>query len=101
MVESLEVASGVTRTATLNEYAQRGLDSGKQPVVIPTVQMSGKVEPHIGSYVTGDQVRVRASYGLLNIDATYRITAWTVALNTAGSELVQMTLAPLEAFSNA
>lgn len=101
MVESLYVASGVTRSDTMNEFAQRGLDLGKQPVVIPTVQLDGGVEPHIGSYVTGDQVRVRASYGLLNIDDTYRITSWGVSVSQVGSENVNLTLAPLEAFSNA
>lgn len=101
MVEHLHVANDVKRTTTLDDYAQRGLDLGKQPVVIPTVQLDGSVEPHIGSYITGDQVRVRASYGLLNIDATYRITSWTVNVADVGSETINLTLAPLEVFSNA
>ena len=101
MVENLYAANDVKNTATLDDYAQRGLDLGKQPVVIPTVQLDGNVEPHIGSYITGDQVRVRASYGLLNIDATYRITSWKVAVANVGSETIDLTLAPLEVFANA
>ena len=101
LVESLYVASGVTRTTTADEYAQRGLDMGGLPVVIPTVLMSGDSEPRIGSYTTGDRVRVRATHGLLNLDDTFRIIAWSVVINNTGSEQARLTLAPLEVFSDA
>ena len=101
MVEDLHVASDVTYRSTLNNHAQRGLDLGKQPVVIPTVQLAGSVEPQIGSYITGDQVRARATYGLLNIDETFRIVSWSAAVDQVGSENIVMALAPLEVFANA
>jgi hypothetical protein len=101
MVENLYVANDVKITATLDDYAQRGLDLGKRPVIIPTVNLDGGVEPRIGSYTVGDQVRVRAAYGLLDIDDTFRITSAKVTVADVGSETVTLTLAPLEVFSNA
>jgi len=74
---------------------------GGLPVVIPTVVMSGDSEPSIGSFTTGDRVRVRASHGLLNIDGTFRIISWSVLINDTGSEQIKLTLAPLEVFSDA
>ena len=101
MVESLFAAQDVKQQSTMDDYAQRGIDLGKEPVVIPTVQISGESDPQIGSYITGDHVRVVANYGLLNIDATFRITAWTAVVAEVGSETVTIQLAPLEVFANA
>ena len=101
LVESLYVASGVTIRTTADEYAQRGLDMGGLPVVIPTVVMSGDSEPSIGSFTTGDRVQVRASHGMLNIKDTFRIISWSVLINDTGSEQIKLTLAPLEVFSDA
>lgn len=99
LVESLVVANDVSESGTLQAIANRALDVGRTPMVIPTVSISGSGEPMIGSYVAGDQVRVRVAYGMLNIDAPYRITQWAATVGANGEETVAMTLAPLEVFS--
>lgn len=101
LVEDLGVFSDVKEVDTLDDQGRRMLDLGKQPVVLPTVVTYGDVEPVLGSFVVGDQVRLRGNYGLLNIDGTFRITTWSAAVDSAGSETVTIQMAPLEVFANA
>lgn len=87
--------SDVEDTATLAAYAQRRLLRGKAPIVIPKVQVGTE---WLGRFVVGDQVRVRAAMGLLQLDAMYRIVAYDFDLPANGPALVTLSLSPLEVF---
>jgi hypothetical protein len=101
LVEDLIVHNDVSNEASLIAHALRRLDAGRVPVTIPRLTIPGGVEPTIGEFIVGDQVRVRVDYGLLSIDATYRITEWKVAVNEDGREEIDLSLAPLEVFTSA
>lgn len=97
LLEDLTAYSDVTNRSTLEAHARRRLDRGAAPVVIPSVTLYAGREPFIGSFIVGDQVRVRCSYGLIDIDDLFRITAWEAEVSDAG-EAVSLTLAPLTLF---
>lgn len=81
----------------LTSYALRRLNRGSAPIVIPTVKMG---TDFLGTIIVGDQVRVRASYGLLQVDSTYRITGYEVSIPASGPEVMSLTLAPLEVYTS-
>lgn len=91
-LESVEAHSDVSDPATLTDYSQRRLIRGAECIVIPKLNVS---TDFLADLIMGDQVRVRADMGLLQVDATYRITSWEVK---PGDERMTMTLAPLTAF---
>lgn len=94
--EAVETHSDVTRVSTLQEKAQRRLTMGRSPVRVPTLRIGADVEPRLGTYHVGDRVRVRGSYGLLDVDADYLITQTsydvgegTVAVSTVPVAVLQ------------
>jgi hypothetical protein len=91
-LDVVESHSDVSEAATLTDYAKQALYRGQQPIVIPRVEVSADL---LGEIVVGDQVRVIANVGLLQLDAQYRITKWTVEI---ASERMTLDLAPLNAF---
>lgn len=101
LVEDLIVYSDIKKASSLANYARRALDLGQQPMVIPTVTIYADTEPVVGTYVAGDRVRLRADYGVLQIDDTYRITEWQCSISDTAAESVALSLAPLKVFTSA
>lgn len=92
-----ESAPGVLSSDTLLEHANLLLLRRAQPVETMTVAVYPDTVPTFGSYIVGDQVRVKGSEGYLDVDATYRILSIKVAVQ-GGLERVELGLAPLTAF---
>lgn len=97
LMEDLVSFSDVRVASTLEAHARRRLDRGSTPLVTPSVTLYPGREPFLGSFIVGDQVRVRCSYGLIVVDDYFRITAWTCSVDDGG-ESVALTLAPLSVF---
>lgn len=53
-----------------------------------TARVSANLQP--GAFVTGDQVRVKAKYGCVDVDGWYRITSYTVTVDSNGGESVSI-----------
>ena len=90
--------SDVTSTTTLGQHANKRLALTKKPVIIPTLSVNPDADPAFGSYSVGDQVRVAGSYGLLDLDAQYRITTISVSVDLSGMESISLDLAPAEMY---
>lgn len=88
-------ATDVSETDTLLGKAQRRLDRGRVPMVIPRVSVGVN---EVGSFQVGDRVLLRASYGLFQVDSIYRTTSYQVDVM---NDQVDVTLAPLEVFDAA
>lgn len=58
-------------------------------------------EPELGSFVVGDIVRVKGCFGWFEVDDSDRITEWACAVDANGAEETKLSLAPLEAFTDA
>lgn len=93
-LEAVETHGDVIESSTLVSYAQARLNKGSTPMMVPKVTVSTDM---LGEFITGDQVRVRADIGLLQLDDWYRITAWEANPHT---ERVTLTLAPLGVFTS-
>lgn len=91
--------SDVSTSATLLEHANEQLCLVGQPIARVLASGFGNTDPQVGSYIAGDQVRVKASRGWLNVDATYRIVSYTVTVDSSATERVSFELAPLEVFA--
>lgn len=53
-----------------------------------TARVSANLQP--GAFVTGDQVQVKAQYGCVDVDGWYRITSYTVTVDSEGGESVSI-----------
>lgn len=98
LLESCTSVSDVTDPTTLQEKADRALSLGRQPVQIPRLRIGADADPKIGTYDVGDRLRVRGSYGLMDLDDDYVLTE--IALRVApDAESVDLTVAPVLAYS--
>lgn len=88
----------VKNTATLADHAQATLNSVKRGKRTASVRILDAADSPIGSYAPGDQVRLRARGGFLDLDEPWRIMGDVVHVDPQGDEYVDAELAPLEAF---
>ncbi len=93
------VISDVTVPATLEDHAQRRYDRGQEPMRIPRVAIYPDQDPALGTFIVGDIVTVRGTYGAVDFGGTYRITTWTASVDATGNERVELDLAPTGVFS--
>lgn len=88
---------GETRSSTgIEDKAERALGRSTTPATNITLQTTSDTVPNLGSYEVGDKVRVRGSYGWLDIDLTARIVGYSVAVGAV--ENVTLDLVPLRLF---
>lgn len=86
-------------TDVLDDIALRHADRGAAPTRIPYVAIYPDQDPKIGSFITGDLVTLRGTYGAIDFGGTYRITGWSVAIDISGQERIELTLAPEDLFA--
>lgn len=97
-LEAVVAHPDVRTTDTLVDHVNRRLSRGRQPVTTVRMAVRPDAVPALGSYLVGDQVRVRGSFGWLDLDATFRLTAISVTVS-GGGELVTLDAAGLEAWT--
>jgi hypothetical protein len=96
VLEDAITVGDVTQTGTLVDYANRRLDLGSVPLIYPTFAFTAT---DIGTFIPGDQVIVVGKSGALDIGGIYRIAEQKFDLPANGPESLQLTLAPLRAWS--
>lgn len=84
---------------TLDEYAHYRLNEGRRPINRVSVLLANGAVPSLGGFLVGDRMRVKGSYGWLNIDEQFRLTEISVSIDSNGQEDTSLTLAPIGAFS--
>lgn len=98
LLESVASHPEVSVSNTLLEHAKRAIVRGSAPVREVNVRVFPDEIPTLGSYIIGDQVYVKGSYGFIELGSWYRITSMAVSVSTDGAEEVSLTLVPLEVF---
>lgn len=94
LLEDTESASNVIELPTLERHALRRLRRGSAPVVSPELELPVS---ELGTFIVGDQVRVRFVEGLFSVDEWFRVTAYEVDV-TVGT--MKVTLAPSSLFGD-
>ena len=99
LLESKTSHTDVLVQATLDAHAASALAAYAYPVVIPTIDIRGDLDPVIGSYTVGDEIRLRITDDRFpgtqtgaGLDVTKRITAIAVIPPGTGNETITLTL---------
>jgi hypothetical protein len=101
LLETVLNLSDVTVEATLLEHAKRAITRGSEPMVQLDVLVFPDQLPVLGSYVIGDLVKVRGSYGYIDLDDSwFRITSINVSVSDDGSEESKLSLIPQGVFND-
>lgn len=95
LVETAATYSDVIEQSTLLEKAQASLSQRKTPTTFLSLSTKANFNSTLAytSYDVGDRVRVKAKYGLIDIDADYLITQKSLDIKT---EDVALTVVPIE-----
>lgn len=97
LLDSTEALKDVSDPGTLNGHAAQGLVDHRATEGVPSLRIRSDREPRFGSYIAGDDVRVRMSAGENpffpdGIDRTQRITEWRLTVpDEGGPEMVDLT----------
>ncbi len=78
---------------TLLGYARRRLIAGSQPTAFPSVSVDPSLDPVLGSYFCGNEVRLRASLGLASFETQAVITEIKTEVDENGNESTDLTFA--------
>lgn len=97
-LEVVQSFSDVRIFTTLQDHAQQRLNRGSRPMEIIRLQVYPDTYPGVGVFSVGDLVKVRGSHGLVSVNGTYRIMAYSLSVPTSGAELVEVHLVPKEVF---
>lgn len=90
ILQDVVTRSGVTDTATLEEWGDRELVKRQQGKQLLGIRTKGNLPPFLGSFDVGDRVRVKINYGIDAIDGLYRISAINVRLTDNGEEDIEL-----------
>ena len=97
-LEAIEGHSSVSETATLLAHSARLSQRGSVPVRTLRATVVNGAQPHVGSFETGDVIEVRGGQGWLDLAGDYRVTAYSVSVDSTGTEALTLDLASQEAF---
>ena len=99
LLEHKLVKKDVSESSTLREYAIRELDKRNQLYEIISVELDPRsIETRVGSFDTGDIVRLKINRGFVVIDKYYRVMMYDVWVNEgANEERISVSLGSVEA----
>lgn len=94
VLEGAVSLSDYSNPALIEQLTLAELDSALEPVVVIQVTISTLTDPQIGSYKTGDDVRLRITDARFpdTLDVIRRISKYEVTPGENGPELVKLTL---------
>ena len=98
LLESVRTRTDVKTVPTLTSEAIKDTNIGATALERLTLGTFANSIPGIGSYVVGDRVTVRGSYGALQISGVYRITEIGLAVSSSGEESISLSLVPQGVF---
>jgi len=97
-LEAIEAHTSVSETAALLAHSARLSQRGSTAVRTMRAEVAPGYAPGVGGFVTGDVVAVRAVVGWLDVSGNYRVSGYSVGVDDAGTEKVQLDLATSGAF---
>jgi hypothetical protein len=89
----------VSVQSTLQAHADRELAARKKLVAIPAFTIRATPDSDIGGFITGDEVKVVAADGFVQINGFYRIQEYVIDVSNEGDEQIDMTFIDTEAFA--
>lgn len=99
LLEGVVTFKDTDTVAMLQAQAAMALTNLARPVAqVPTLlARQGNPDTGLGSFITGDSVRVRASTGWVDVDERMRIMEWSASVDQDGREQVSVAFAQEEA----
>ena len=98
LLEDVTVYSDVTVMSTLIDHAAQDLRARRTSVEEIEIEVRvDDLDGALGTIVTGDTVRMRASHGFIQLDQLMRVMSRRVSIDENGHETMSCTLAGLEA----
>ena len=99
LLEHKLIKKDISSTITLSQYALRELNKRKQLYEIVQVEVDPRsIETRVGSFTTGDTVRLKINRGFVVINKYYRIMMYDVWVNEgANDERISVSLGSVEA----
>ena len=94
-IDAEERRYDVSVLATLDAYARQRLIQGQTLKTNTNIKVDSSF---IGSFLVGDQVQLKASTGLLQMNDYHRIVSYTASVQSDGPEEVKLETAPLGMF---
>lgn len=85
-------ANSISDTTLLTSIGQQYLNLIEIPVNTIQLEMHGNIEPFLGTYDIGDNVRLIMNRGITQIDGFYRVYEIDVALSDSDDEDITVTL---------
>jgi hypothetical protein len=90
VLEGMVSRRNVSRLSTLTGHARAQLRARRLPTAIPTLTVRA-ARPAVGSYITGDTVRVVIDDGPVQVNALHRIESYRVSVGEDDAEQVSVT----------
>ena len=82
----------VVEQSTLDSHARAELARRSKPTALPELTLIPTDETSVGSFVVGDEIRLRGNRGWSELDGWYRILGYEVTVSDTGDELVKTTV---------
>jgi len=98
LLESVLSLSSVSVEATLDEHAARAITRGSSTIKTLSVAVFPDEVPKLGSYVVGDQIKIKGSYGYISLNDFYRITSIGAAVSPDRAEVATLSMTASEVF---
>lgn len=86
LLEDAFIAKDIANPDHLLELCEARLDSRRYPVAIPNVFLTDTEDTRIGSFITGDEIRLTGGDGFTTFDAFQRIDSFNVTVSDEGKE---------------
>jgi hypothetical protein len=90
LLEDAFVAKDIKNKTLLAGMCNERLERRKYPVAIPGIDLLDTPETEVGSFITGDEIRVTGGDGFTSFDTYMRIDSFTVNVSDEGKEQVDV-----------
>lgn len=91
LLEGVLVAKDISAMPTLLDHAQARLQRRRMPGATPAVYLKpGDPSTQVGSFMTGDEIKLTGGDGFCTFDQYFRIDTWEVDLSDEGKERVRV-----------
>lgn len=96
LLEDTASFKDVVERSTLDAHSRAELTRRSAPTALPELTLLPTSETTVGSFVVGDEVRLRGTRGWPELDGWYRIVGYNVEVSDDGDEKVKVTVLDAE-----
>lgn len=96
LLEDTASFKDVVEQSTLDAHSRAELTRRSAPTALPELTLLPTAETTVGSFVVGDEVRLRGTRGWSELDGWYRIVGYNVEVTDEGDEKIRVTIVDTE-----